>query len=70
MQTVHSKQTMLSLLNGKMADDGYKRKKLKVSNSEVKENPPAVSTEMDIDDAEGTSHAYLHHSCIILNEYV
>ena len=55
MQTVHSKQTMLSLLNGKMADDGYKRKKLKVSNSEVKENPAAVSTEMDIDDAEAGS---------------
>ncbi|XP_076232999.1 zinc finger CCHC domain-containing protein 8 homolog isoform X2 [Calliopsis andreniformis] len=52
MQTVHSKQTMLLMLNGKQADDGYKRKKLKISNNSMNDNPASVSAEMEIEDVE------------------
>lgn len=53
MQAIHSKQAMLLMLNGKMADDGYKRKKLKLSTSTSKDNSMAEPNEMEIEDAEG-----------------
>lgn len=47
MQIMHSKETMLSFLQGKKADDGYKRKKLKLSTSSTAISVEAC--EMDID---------------------
>ncbi|XP_076383319.1 zinc finger CCHC domain-containing protein 8 homolog isoform X2 [Megalopta genalis] len=52
MQAAHSKQTMLMMLKGKKADDGYKRKKLKMSNDGIKSNLAPESTEMEIEDVE------------------
>ncbi|XP_076654586.1 zinc finger CCHC domain-containing protein 8 homolog isoform X1 [Halictus rubicundus] len=52
MQAIHSKQTMLTMLKGKKADEGYKRKKLKISNDGLKGNPAPESTEMEIEDVE------------------
>ncbi|KOC67185.1 Zinc finger CCHC domain-containing protein 8 like protein [Habropoda laboriosa] len=52
MQDVNSKQRMLLLLNEKKADDGYKRKKLKICNSATKDSAAPVPSEMEIDDAE------------------
>ncbi|XP_076627721.1 zinc finger CCHC domain-containing protein 8 homolog isoform X2 [Colletes latitarsis] len=49
-QNLHSKQTMLLMLKGKKADDGYKRKKLKISNTELKNNLIPESTAMEIED--------------------
>ncbi|XP_011634594.1 zinc finger CCHC domain-containing protein 8 homolog [Pogonomyrmex barbatus] len=51
MQHVHSKEMMLLHLQGKEADDGYKRKKLKMSTSIVHNNTEAVS-DMEIEDTE------------------
>lgn len=52
MQPIHSKEVMLMHLQGKKADDGYKRKKLKLP-------PPVVNnvvtiSDMDVEDTEGT----------------
>lgn len=52
MQPMHSKETMLLFLQGKKADDGYKRKKLKLSTSSTQISE-MVSCEMDIEVAEG-----------------
>nr|XP_012147321.1 PREDICTED: zinc finger CCHC domain-containing protein 8 homolog isoform X1 [Megachile rotundata] len=52
MRNIHSKQTMLSKLRGKKADDGYKRKKLKISNNSEKDNSVPVSSEMEIEDVD------------------
>lgn len=52
MHPMHSKEAMLLCLQGKETDDGYKRKKLKLSTSaNVSESIPC---EMDIEDSEGT----------------
>ncbi|XP_050473260.1 zinc finger CCHC domain-containing protein 8 homolog isoform X2 [Bombus huntii] len=52
MLTFHSKQRMLSNLKGRMADDGYKRKKLKVFSNTSKDSPVPEPTEMEIEDVE------------------
>ena len=52
LQNIHSKQTMLSVLRGKKADDGYKRKKLKISNNTERDNSAPTSSEMEIEDVE------------------
>lgn len=54
MQTVHSKQRMLLMINGKKADDGYKRKKLRISNTRLNSNSIQGSTEMEIEAVEET----------------
>lgn len=51
MQAVHSKEAMLLCLQGKEAEDGYKRKKLKLSVPTV--NTVQIPSDMDIEDAEG-----------------
>lgn len=50
MQTMHSKQLMLMHLQGKEADDGYKRKKLKLP-APVMNN--VEISDMEIEDTEG-----------------
>ena len=52
MLTIHSKQRMLLKLKGRMADDGYKRKKLKVFSNTSKDSPVPEPTEMEIEDVE------------------
>lgn len=59
MQNIHSKQTMLSMLRGKKADDGYKRKKLKIFNNTERDNSAPTSSEMEIDDVEGTEMIFV-----------
>ncbi|XP_076755383.1 zinc finger CCHC domain-containing protein 8 homolog [Xylocopa sonorina] len=49
---IHSKQRMLLELKGKRADDGYKRKKLKISNNALKDTPVPKPSEMEIEDVE------------------
>ncbi|XP_032684036.1 zinc finger CCHC domain-containing protein 8 homolog [Odontomachus brunneus] len=49
MHPIHSKETMLLCLQGKETDDGYKRKKLKLSSSNASER---ISSAMDIEDTE------------------
>lgn len=51
MQSIHSKQVMLLHLQGKEADDGYKRKKLKLP-PPVNVNVATIS-DMEIEDSEG-----------------
>lgn len=51
MQTMHSKKMMLLHLQGKEADDGYKRKKLKLP-APVVNNVQTIS-DMEIEDVEG-----------------
>lgn len=53
MQSVHSKEAMLLLLQGKEIDAGYKRKKMKLSTS-INTSSEVISSEMDIEDVEGT----------------
>lgn len=60
MLTIHSKQRMLSNLKGRMADDGYKRKKLKVFSNTSKDSPVPEPTEMEIEEVEGTETVYSH----------
>ncbi|XP_020298799.1 zinc finger CCHC domain-containing protein 8 homolog isoform X2 [Pseudomyrmex gracilis] len=50
MQSLHSKEVMLSCLQGKEAEDGYKRKKLKLSVPIV--NTVQIPSDMEIEDAE------------------
>lgn len=52
MHPIHSKETMLLCLQGKETDDGYKRKKLKLSTSSNASE--RISCAMDIEDTEGT----------------
>jgi hypothetical protein len=52
MQPIHSKETMLFQLQGKKAENGYKRKKLKLS---VPVNSKTFS-DMEIEDTEGIVH--------------
>ncbi|XP_024872088.1 zinc finger CCHC domain-containing protein 8 homolog isoform X1 [Temnothorax curvispinosus] len=52
MQIMHSKQMMLLNLQGKEADDGYKRKKLKLPPPVNSVNNVEIS-DMDIEDTEG-----------------
>ncbi|KZC13326.1 PREDICTED: zinc finger CCHC domain-containing protein 8 homolog isoform X2 [Dufourea novaeangliae] len=52
MQVAHSKQTMLKMLKGKKADDGYKRKKLKMSDNGLKDNSTLETVKMEIEDVE------------------
>ncbi|CAK9809839.1 Zinc finger CCHC domain-containing protein 8 homolog [Anthophora plagiata] len=52
MQDVNSKERMLLLLQEKKADDGYKRKKLKICNSAPTDSAAPIPSEMEIDDAE------------------
>lgn len=42
------------MINGKKADDGYKRKKLRISNTRLNSNSIQGSTEMEIEAVEGT----------------
>ncbi|XP_054008951.1 zinc finger CCHC domain-containing protein 8 homolog [Hylaeus anthracinus] len=51
-QNFHSKQTMLLMLKGKKADDGYKRKKLKMPNTEPRNDVSSESIAMEIEDVE------------------
>ncbi|EFN74192.1 Zinc finger CCHC domain-containing protein 8 [Camponotus floridanus] len=51
IQPMHSKEIMLLYLQGKKTDDGYKRKKLKLSTSIV--NALDMSSDMDIEDTGG-----------------
>lgn len=60
MLTVHSKQRMLLKLKGKKADDGYKRKKLNISNNTSKETSAPEPSEMEIEDVEGIKILQLH----------
>jgi len=51
MQTMHSKQIMLMHLQGKEADDGYKRKKLKLPPPVM--NNVEINSDMEVEDTEG-----------------
>lgn len=51
MQPIHCKKRMLLHLQGKKADDGYKRKKLKLP-APVVNNVETIS-DMEIEDTEG-----------------
>lgn len=54
MQPMHSKEMMLLQLQSKKAENGYKRKKLKLFAPAV--NISETSSDMEIEDAEGTVH--------------
>ncbi|XP_017886151.2 zinc finger CCHC domain-containing protein 8 homolog isoform X1 [Ceratina calcarata] len=51
MLAIHSKERMLMTLSGKEADDGYKRKKLKLNNTS-KDTPAPEPCEMEIESIE------------------
>lgn len=51
MLAIHSKERMLMILSGKEADEGYKRKKLKLNNTS-KDTPAPEPCEMEIEDVE------------------
>ena len=54
MQPMHSKEIMLLHLMGKKADDGYKRKKLKLP-PPTEKNIAEMSSDMEVEDVgEGT----------------
>ena len=64
MLPIYSKQKMLLKLKGKKADDGYKRKKLKVFDNTSKNSPTPEPTEMEIEGVEGMKTTYSHSSKI------
>lgn len=64
MLPIYSKQRMLLKLKGKTADDGYKRKKLKVFDNTSKNSPTPEPTEMEIEGVEGMKITYSHSSTI------
>lgn len=53
MQDMHSKEVMLSTLSSRRVQDGYKRKKMKVTRSGTVTNASVVPSEMEVEDVEG-----------------